>query len=812
MPAIKLQQFGGMLPAWDPKLLPEGQSPLSYNAYLFSGALTGWREPKLLRQLNNSAAQYVFRIPASSVNADGVTTFNTTITDPGSTWLEFNDPDTKVCRSQVVNDIFNRYYVASPSQGPPTYNTFARITNNQNFFDLGLNAPACAPIVSVAGGGDEATLGPTTSNGGTLTIFANTVYLLPIVPSAALTIDDVQWMPATTDPNVHFAAVLYADKGTGGSEASAPGALLGVGGITTGITAGTLADSQFTNPLGLDANTPYWIGICIDTTEGVAQGDGYNNSVTFTNTFSNGPPGFAPGVSVGAPDLQMYADLTTSATVEARTYVYTWVSAYGEESPPSPPTLLNGWANGTWTIGLYNPPANYMGNSGIANVAFVRLYRTVTASGGSTTYYFVADISVGSTDPDAINAVANDPAVNGVGCLPPSATYVDTQPDSTVALNLVMPSTNYFPPPANLQGLIAMPNGMYAGFVGNQVWFSVPYLPHAWPPGYVYTTTYPIVGLGFTQGSLVACTASTPWVLTGVNPATMTVVECKDPNPCLSQGGIVSNDAGVFYPAPNGLIQVTPPSTATNITEPWVTREKWAALTPSEGQYIRAIPLAGLYFAFGTVSPFYVTPTDASMAQQGFNIDLSPLDNSSFSIWPQPGGHRVGWQQMNAPNGFNVVNVLFDIWTSFGLLIQNGAVYWYDWADPQPTMQPYDWTSKVYQQNTKRSFEAMKVYFIVPPGTPECNVVPRIEAGPTDPEWNALSATQWGIVKVYADVDDGDGDGSMMLVCCREIRVSGELLRLPSGFKCANWQWEILGRVTISNIKVATSAKELANV
>ena len=66
MPTLKLEQFGGELPAWDRRLLPPGQAATSLNGYLFSGALKGWRKPKVLRQLSNSAAKMVFRLPALS--------------------------------------------------------------------------------------------------------------------------------------------------------------------------------------------------------------------------------------------------------------------------------------------------------------------------------------------------------------------------------------------------------------------------------------------------------------------------------------------------------------------------------------------------------------------------------------------------------------------------------------------------------------------------------------------------------------------------------------------------------------------------
>src|ERR1035437_8922108 len=75
---IKIQQFGGCLPAWDPTLLPEGQAAQSINGYLFSGSCTGWRVPKLLRQLTNSAAKFAYRVPVITSAVAG-NTLNITV-------------------------------------------------------------------------------------------------------------------------------------------------------------------------------------------------------------------------------------------------------------------------------------------------------------------------------------------------------------------------------------------------------------------------------------------------------------------------------------------------------------------------------------------------------------------------------------------------------------------------------------------------------------------------------------------------------------------------------------------------------------
>ena len=924
--------------AWDPHLLPAGQAASGANCYLFSGALQGWRAPKLLRQLQNSAAKFAFRIPTVSqttatayllfvgsgpnsgdtvtvgedtytfqtnvqfaydvqvaasaavsaanllaaltgdngtytnegtlygtntiLNGDIATTgnnqgvviiggtsytflqllapdigsaynetnvsatglgllwlqdllsdshttanfsggtnpsFDNTITAP-STWLEFLDPDTNVVKSQVVDDTFNRYYMASPSL-LPQYNTYNRIVAGKPPFTLGINPPGCAPGVSVSGGGNVLTL-PTnnqTSDNNIDYANANTCYLVPILTPGATQLNDVQFVSPAPYPTVNYVGVVYADDNPESNIPTFPGELVTNGNVVLGLTVGVNGLSTFTNPVPLLANTVYWIGIMVDTTIQVFEANGSATSFQFNTAFANGPPATAPGGSASQIDLQMWADMNTDDVLEDRAYLYTWVSAYGEESPPSPPTTVTGWSNGTWTIGLFNPPNDDLGAN--RNLAILRLYRTVSGVSGSTVYFFVADISLGSTDPDAISAVAND----ALTCLPPTTSYLDTVLDNVVSLNLQLPSTTFFPPPENLQGILNLPNGMVAGFKSNEIWFCNPYQPHAWPPGYVLTTDFPIVGIGMTQGALVAATGANSYVAVGVSPASMSLLKCAPPDPCLSRGSILSSDFGVMYMSPNGLIQVTNTGTSTNTTEPWITRERWQQLTPQK--YGRAIPLVGCYFCFGTEFN-----GDNSVAQEGFTIQLM-TDSSSFTIWPQPGGHRVGFMLLSSPLGFDIDNVLIDQWTGVGVLIQNGGVYYYDFSDPAPTMTPYTWRSKVYQQNTKKNYSAMKMFFSVPTGTAPYGTRNTLPA--SDSSWQTLEPDQLAIIRTYVDIGTDVNDnpnGSMVLIDCREVQQSGELLRIVSGFKCEQWQWEVTGRVVVSNIQVATTAKELGNV
>ena len=151
MTAIKIDKFGGMIPAWDSRLLPEGQSDLALNTYLYSGALTGWRRPKRLRPLNNQAdhelpSRVAFRIPSRE-------TGDTNFEAADLLWMEFYDPETTFMLSPVVDDSFNRVYFAN-TRFPPRYISYDNLLAELNPYFLGIPAPAPAPTVTVAGGGE----------------------------------------------------------------------------------------------------------------------------------------------------------------------------------------------------------------------------------------------------------------------------------------------------------------------------------------------------------------------------------------------------------------------------------------------------------------------------------------------------------------------------------------------------------------------------------------------------------------------------------------------------------------------------------
>ena len=186
------------------------------------------------------------------------------------------------------------------------------------------------------------------------------------------------------------------------------------------------------------------------------------------------PPTTACGATESEIDVACRAREAASPRT-TRSYVYTWINDYGEESQPSPPgegtgMVQNDGGNRTWQItNIQNTPAV----AGGAAYKEIRLYRTVTALSGVTQYYKVVDLPPG----------------------PPGFTtsYLDLFTDLQITGNVALESTYYAGPPAGLQGLAAMPNGILVGWVGNTLYFSENYRPHAWPVEYQIAVEHPVL-------------------------------------------------------------------------------------------------------------------------------------------------------------------------------------------------------------------------------------------------------------------------------------------------------------------------------
>lgn len=148
MVAVRVNAFGGTIPATDSRLLPDQAAALSQNAWLYNGQLIGMVSPKAVRPLTNAGYGKVYRIPNSTnYDADHIL---------DSVWMEFPNIDTDVIRSPVTGDSFSRYYWASPAD-VPRVNSLARIQASSPSYILGVPQPS-TPSLGIAGGSSSTTV------------------------------------------------------------------------------------------------------------------------------------------------------------------------------------------------------------------------------------------------------------------------------------------------------------------------------------------------------------------------------------------------------------------------------------------------------------------------------------------------------------------------------------------------------------------------------------------------------------------------------------------------------------------------------
>lgn len=488
------------------------------------------------------------------------------------------------------------------------------------------------------------------------------------------------------------------------------------------------------------------------------------NQPTRYNTFEriqNGLPPFLLGLPSPGP-LHVEVAGGSSETIVSRAYLATFVSEYGEEGPASEPFLANGKMDATFTITI--PAANSADLGEDRNIKKIRLYRTIVSAAGTTTYYRLYET-------DATTS---------------TQTFIDIVTDANLASLPILESTEWVAPPA-LEGMVSMPNGIMAGYVGNTLYFSEPYRPHAWPGIYSLTIDYDVVGMSVTGQTLVVCTKGNPITASGVNPASITTSKLAVFEPCLSKGSILPTEEGVYYTSPNGLILVNA-GIIQNVTKQFISRDRWASIA-YKGK-VNAGRLNGAYIAYGAgIEQAFQNAFQDDFAQTEPEDEGSPV-----GVLIDPTNTNMGFTYISTKE--EVKSVINDAFSGELIFVSDGKVYWLP-QDPGYQTEPYVWRSKTFQPPVKVNFSALKIYFYDDPTfkTPNPRNVDLNQV--YDPE------TQKGIVRIYADG---------VLVSAQEFRKSGELLRLPAGFKADFWQIEFEAIVKIKSFQMSTSVKELSVV
>jgi hypothetical protein len=764
MATIMIADFAGMLPLRDPILLPDNNAQYANSAWLYRGEVRGYRAAPAVATTKYADTTQVYRIPLNNANPPDFST-------AGSLWLEFPDPYMASIRNPTVGDTWNRYYFfpsdqynstgvnpswpAGATPPPPKYGSFSNLPTIPSLYTLGIPQPSAGPpTVTATPANVQYQTTAATGAGGQLLNFATTAGIqvgMTIVDASSVTLQ--QSAQAATSPG---STVLNLGNTTG---------------ILVGMTITDVTNSTAI-PFGaaVGSLTPTTVTMTMAASgAGVQTGDVIhfanvaipaNAAVTGINATQVAMSALVGGAGVSAGDVIQF-----NTQSETRAYIYTYVSQYGEEGPPSAATVATGATTGTWTISIPAPAAADLTGRSIATGAHWRLYRTVTDTSGNATYYQVTEVPINYAGVTIIH---------------------DSAPDSVIATNLPLSTIGYSPPPAGLQGVVMMANGIAAGFTNSrEVWFSAAYQLHAWPAQYALTVDYPIVGLTANGTSLNIMTEGSPFIATGVTPDTMTIGKITANEPCISRGSIVSAGEGAYYASPNG-VQLLNTGGTTNITQYIWEKEFHYTMLPQQwasGKY-------GLtYVTFIKGAPVPGPQPSLAIAGlpsfSGFTL-LSIENDVLFSYISVP---------VNVTNAMTdeLSGQIFDL-RADGTIMQ--------WNPPIPVvdttmLRQWQWQSKKFRFTFPQQFKAFMVLFDVPP-----EITATLGARVTDQ--TALEtlnlATQYMIVTVYADGRK---------IVAREVQKSGEVLLITEGFKAELWEFYFTGQVQMKFFKCASSVKEL---
>jgi hypothetical protein len=155
--------------------------------------------------------------------------------------------------------------------------------------------------------------------------------------------------------------------------------------------------------------------------------------------------------------------------------------------------------------------------------------------------------------------------------------YTFTDDFNASLLLTSLDSDNYDAPPSDLKGLVAIQNNVLAGFVANEVYFTPPNIPHAWPAEYKVTIEPNIVGLAAIGGSLLILTESYPYIVQGSDPAAgFTPQKIDLQYPCLNPKSVVTMSGGVVWSTHDGLAYYSPFAGAQLVTKFNYNNDTWS--------------------------------------------------------------------------------------------------------------------------------------------------------------------------------------------------------------------------------------------
>ena len=693
MAGVKIEKFLGIAPKITPELLPNTAGQIATNCKLYSGDLIPYPQPVVVDNTQRTGTVKTLFALRNPNDPDDLK------------WLSWLD-EVDIARLATEEDDEQRIYYTG--DGKPKVSNYALATSGPEpypveAYDLGLPLPP----------DDEkptATAGTfTTKTSSTYARDAGNIARIETSTDHGLRTGNI-----VTISGFAFRTGTYSQSGTTITVTINGHGLSTGASVTLNFTSGTATDGTFT-VTGTTANTFTVIGSTSVSTSGNVSWDirGFNATnveITVINPttiayFSPGPQITTTSSADGRIDL--------GGLTQIRSYVFTWFTPWEEESIASRPSDNLFIKEGITTTVSDLPTAPPAGNYFIRGV---RLYRTLPAASGTEyfllkTLWFPGTIArvervdnvsrVTMTDYHNLDlddrfkidncSVASFNITDGVVTdiidnytfeyAQTAADVPDTAATGTlyhdVAENLdkparywgdssfdftddfdsrtllqILESDEFDPPPENLQGLIVIQNEIFVGFVGNQIYFSEPGRPHAWPRKYVRSIEPNIVALEAISGFLLVLTESFPFQVTGGDPNVMTVTRIDAQYPCVAKRSVVSMSYGIIYSTHDGLALYSPTTGPVLITKVLFNRDTW-------GEQLDPTTVVGEFYADTYIASHstggFVFERDDQVG--GFYVDLTTRFDSTFYdsvsgflyLTRGQNGDILRWDDLNQP-------------------------------------------------------------------------------------------------------------------------------------------------------------------
>lgn len=433
-------------------------------------------------------------------------------------------------------------------------------------------------------------------------------------------------------------------------------------------------------------------------------------------------------------------DYSSQRKRESRAYFYSFVNEYGEESFHSPiSNIVDADNDSTATLG-FNIPAI---TDDFCDPVKIRIYRAMSGATeeadlrvewGEGDFFLVDEIDFQT---GTFTHVEDTPA----DC------FAEPYPHDCVAN----------PPPANLENIASLPDGVLVGSVGNRLWFSEPWKFHAW--NCFMELDDCIKAIKVTRDQIYVATNGHPYIVDvnlPVNPSDFSedclccrrITRLPEPAPILCKKSMVETGTGVMWATDMGLAKLMGSEFRID-THDFMAEDDWQKWYPHDlkGAYYK-----GEYFGFNAERGFiWATLTGAySETYPGENAKFSTLSLTPTAVFKTE------------------QNQLY--------MVFNGNIHRWDSSD---TYMPYRWRSRLNIEGGLQNYSAAKVVF---------EKYLRTKKSPHPVYF-----------RLYADDK---------LMFERKI-TCGKPFRLPKGYDALNWEIELTGIEQVNEFHMATSMQEL---